>query len=291
MTGRSLVLSTDDLSGDFFSFFFCGSQRIDDSNTSQVSEENPLTLSHCCSVMSVIMCADALMTNRLGEGGWGCGGGGDCVAQIKISCTHMNRLIHSKTKARQKSCLEGKSWPAARQNPQHASSSSHVRTGQSRNAGYSLLINQAQGSSECKEKDVGPPLQGYKNKTKPQYSASSNLVSFNFYFTQLNSTPKMSFACVSLKSKPYLGQHTYFTNQFSPMKPWGIFVGSPKPPENIESSTFLDLFKRKKKKRKKKKRKIKQFLTHSSWGKKGGGRKHCMAVSTFCHHKDNKQKG
>lgn len=111
MTGRSLVLSTDDLSGDFFLFFFCGSQRIDDSNTSQVSEENPLALSHCCSVMSVIICADALMTNRLGEGGWvyGGGGSGDCVAQIKISRTHMNRLIHSKTKARQKSCLEGKS--------------------------------------------------------------------------------------------------------------------------------------------------------------------------------------
>lgn len=55
--------------------------------------------------MSAIICADAPMTDRLGDE-WG---RGDCVAQIKISCMHMNRLIHAKTKASQKSCLKGKS--------------------------------------------------------------------------------------------------------------------------------------------------------------------------------------
>lgn len=71
MTGRSLVLSTDDLRGDFFFFFFfiVGHNALMTATQVKSVKKIPSTLSHCSSVMSVIICADALMTNRLGEEG------------------------------------------------------------------------------------------------------------------------------------------------------------------------------------------------------------------------------
>lgn len=60
MTDCSLVLSSDDLSGEFFLFLWVKILWW---------QSSLATLLHWCSVMSVIICADALMTNRLGERG------------------------------------------------------------------------------------------------------------------------------------------------------------------------------------------------------------------------------
>lgn len=68
MTACSLVLSSDDLSGEFF-FLFLWATTLWWQQCKSSLKKIPSQLLHCCSVMSVIICADALMTNRLGERG------------------------------------------------------------------------------------------------------------------------------------------------------------------------------------------------------------------------------
>lgn len=129
-------------------FFFCLSQPFDDSEATEVLVENPVTSSLCYSIISVIIHMDASMTNSL------CvkRGKKKCVTQIQISCIQINPLIGSKTKAGQKVASQAKTdpWLHSTPPPRHRPhlSNSLVHTGQTRNAGYTLLINQGKGSSK-----------------------------------------------------------------------------------------------------------------------------------------------
>lgn len=57
----------DDLNLELFSFLSCLSQHFDGSEATEVPVENPVTSSLSYSIISVIIYADASMTNRLRE--------------------------------------------------------------------------------------------------------------------------------------------------------------------------------------------------------------------------------